>query len=91
MTKHDIVQYLDTLKKPPSDDPRGKSIGTRGRQMVFLRFFKWLYNRGERDQGNHTTPPCMKGVKALPRREKTYIPEDFWQSEDHAVIGAGTV
>jgi hypothetical protein len=41
MTKQDIVDYLNSLKKPLSNDPKHKSIGTyNGRKMVFLKFFK---------------------------------------------------
>ncbi len=39
MTKQDILDYLNSLKKPLSDDPKHSSIGTyNGRQMVFLKF-----------------------------------------------------
>ena len=88
MTKQDIVDYLNSLKKPLSNDPKHKSIGTyNGRQMVFLKFFKWLYNPDEPDHRKRITPPCMIGVKALPRKEKSpYGPEDIWRQEDHALF-----
>jgi integrase len=88
MSKQDIVDYLNSLKKPFSDDPKHKSIGTyNGRQMVFLKFFKWLYNPDEPDHRKRITPPCMTGVKALPRKEKSpYSPEDIWRQEDHALF-----
>ena len=81
MTKQEILDYLNNLKKPVSDDPKHKSIGTyNGRQMVFLKFFRWLYNPDEPDHRKRITPPCMIGVKVLPRKEKSpYNPEDVWR------------
>jgi hypothetical protein len=39
MTKQDVLDYLNSLKKTVSDDPKQKSINTyNGRQMVFLKF-----------------------------------------------------
>ncbi|MDQ6667721.1 MAG: NAD-dependent epimerase/dehydratase family protein [Thermoproteota archaeon] len=53
MTKQVILGYLNGLKKPVSDDPKHKSIGTHnGRQIVFLKFFRWLYNPDEPDHRN---------------------------------------
>ena len=45
MTKEDLLDYLNSLRKPSSLDPTHKSIGTwNSRQMLFLKFFRWLYN-----------------------------------------------
>jgi hypothetical protein len=45
ITKNDIRNYLDSLKKPESQDPTHEWIGTYNtRQMVICKFFKWLYN-----------------------------------------------
>ena len=88
MTKIDILQYLNSLRKSTSDDPTHRSVGTyNGRQMVFMKFFRWLYNPDEPDHRKRVTPPCMMGVKGLPRREKSpYKPEDIWTSDDHAIF-----
>lgn len=88
MTKQDVLDYLNSLRKPASDDPRHKSIGTyNGRQMVFLKFFRWLYNPDEPDHRKRITPTCMIGVKALPRKERSpYNPEDIWRQEDHILF-----
>jgi hypothetical protein len=41
ITKHDIMQYLSTLRKTESEDPTHKWIGTYNtRQMVLNKFFK---------------------------------------------------
>jgi len=86
--KEDILEYLTNLKKPLSIDPHHKSIGTyNGRQMILLKFFRWLYNPSESDSRKRTTPDCMKGVKRLPRQEKSaYKPSDLWTKEEHEVF-----
>ena len=72
MTKQDILQYLNTLRKPVNEDPTHKWIGSyNGRQMILNKFFRWLFNPDESDQRKRLTPPCMQGIKRLPRREKT--------------------
>ncbi|MGH9988653.1 MAG: hypothetical protein ACRD8W_32385, partial [Nitrososphaeraceae archaeon] len=88
MTKTDILSYLNSLRKPVSNDPIHKSVGTyNGRQMVFMKFFRWLYNSDEPDHRKRITPPCMVGVKGLPRREKSpYKPEDIWTVDDHTIF-----
>jgi hypothetical protein len=71
MTKHDILEYLNNLRKSSLEDPGNKWVGTyNGRQMILLKFFKWLYCP-EEDYRNRSTPHCMQGVRKLPRKEKT--------------------
>lgn len=49
-----------------------------------MKFFRWLYNPDEPDHRKRITPPCMVGVKGLPRKEKyPYKPEDIWTADDH--------
>lgn len=88
MTKTDVLGYLNSLRKPLTVDPIHRSIGTyNGRQMVFMKFFRWLYNSDEPDHRKRITPPCMMGVKGLPRREKSpYKPEDIWTYDDHVLF-----
>jgi hypothetical protein len=88
MTKSDILCYLNSLRKSSEVDPTHRSIGTyNGRQMVFMKFFRWLYNPDEPDHRKQITPPCMVGVKCLPRRETSpYKPEDIWTANDHVIF-----
>src|SRR5919106_3591655 len=88
MIKADILSYLNSLRKSTADDPTHRCVGTyNGRQMVFMKFFRWLYNPNEPDHGKRITPPCMVVVKALLRREKSpYEPEDIWTADDHAIF-----
>lgn len=86
--KQDILDYLTSLKKSPSVDPAHKWIGSyNGRQMILNKFFRWLYNSEEPDPRNRITPPCMKGIKKLPRQEKSpYKPSSLWDAREHAIF-----
>jgi site-specific recombinase XerD len=65
VSKEDVLAYLTALKKPESLDPQHKSIGTyNGRQMILLKFFRWLNNRNESDARKRLTPDCMNGINA---------------------------
>ena len=91
ITKNDIVEYLNSLRKIEIDDPTHKWVGTHNtRQMVLSKFFRWLYNQykgNETDQKKWITPKCMQGVKQFPRKEKSaYKPSDIWTDEDHALF-----
>ena len=85
--KQDILEYLNNLRKPITEDPENRWVGTyNGRQMILLKFFKWLYCPNE-DYGKRLTPNCMQGVRKLPRKGKTsYKPSDIWEAREHAVF-----
>ena len=73
MTKDDILDYLNSSRKPESIDPLHKSIGTwNNRQILFLKFFRWLYNSDEPDHRKRITPICMQGVRTLPDRKNLH-------------------
>lgn len=88
MTKQDIINYLNNLRKSESLDPTHRWIGSyNARQMIFLKFFRWLYNKDEADVRKRITPPCMQGIKRLPRKEKSpYKPSDLWTEEEHLLF-----
>ncbi len=88
LKKEDIVTYLGSLRKSLIDDPSQRWVGSfNGRQMILNKFFRWLYNSDEPDQRKRMTPPCMQGVKKLPRKEKTrYKHVDMWDAREHAVF-----
>jgi integrase len=88
ITKQDILDFLNSKRKPESIDPIHKSIGTwNNLQILFLKFFRWLYNQDEFDPKKRETPYCMKGVRRLPRNEKScYKPSDLWTNEEHAIF-----
>jgi integrase len=88
MKKQDILQYLNNVRKPIDKDPYQKWIGSyNGRQIILNKFFRWLYNPWEPDQTKRSTPECMRGIKQLPRKEKTpYSPSDLWEQREHYIF-----
>jgi hypothetical protein len=88
LTKQDILEFLNKLRKAISDDPTQRWIGSyNGRQIILSKFFRWLYNRMEPDHRKRDTPYCMKGIKQLPRKEKTpYPPSDLWEPREHVIF-----
>jgi integrase len=88
ITKQDILDFLNNKRKPESIDPTHKSIGTwNNLQILFSKFFRWLYNQEQFDPKKRETPECMKGVRRLPRKEKScYKPSDLWTIEEHSIF-----
>ena len=88
MTKNDVLDYLNKLRKSGAGDPSQKWIGSyNGRQIILNKFFRWLYNPDEPDSGKRITPACMHGIKRLPRKQKTsYKPSDIWEPIEHAIF-----
>jgi integrase len=88
MTKQDIVNYLNSNRKPVSIDPQQRWIGSyNGRLRYLLKFFRWLHNKDEPDYRKRPTPQCIQGLRILPRQEKTaYKPTDLWDSREHTVF-----
>ncbi len=87
LTKQDILEYLNNLRKTILEDPSNKWIGTyNGRQIMFSKFFKWLYYPNE-DFRKRLTPSCMQGITKLPRKEKTsYKSSDIWEAREHVIF-----
>lgn len=66
MSKQDILSYLKKDKGVFGGDKSQNWIGTyNGRQMILLKFFKWLYCSNEPDSRLRKTPECMSGIKQL--------------------------
>lgn len=88
MTKQDILSQLNMFRKSEEEDPGHRWIGTyNNRVLAYTKFFRWLYNPDESDYRKRQTPPCMNGVKRLPRKEKSpYKPSDLWTNEEHAIF-----
>lgn len=73
VTQEDIAQLLNKVRKPESEDPLHKWIGTYNFYISILKkFFKW-----------YDAPYCMQGFKELRRKEVSiYKPTDIWTTED---------
>ena len=51
MTKQDILNYLNSLRKSIHEDETQKWIGSYNvRQIILNKFFRWLYNPDEPNQ-----------------------------------------
>jgi hypothetical protein len=45
LVRDDLLQFLDSFRKPEADDTLHKWIGTYNiYRVVLVRFFKWLYH-----------------------------------------------
>jgi integrase len=96
MTKQDILDHLNTFRKISNNKNNNSSdnyndnkwIGTYNfRQMIFNKFFKWLYNPDEPISKNRKTPSCMIGIKKLPRKiQSKYNPSDIWDPREHSIF-----
>ena len=85
MTKQNILCHLDSLRKPIPEEASQRWIGSyNARQIIFNKFFRWLYNPQESDHRARETPMVMKGIKQLSRKEKTlYKNSDLWTNEEY--------
>ena len=88
MTRQDVIDFLDNLRKPESVDPMHKWIGTHETsRIILLRFFKWLYYPDFLPARKRPKPAVMDNIAKLKRREiSTYKPTDLWTEEDDALF-----
>ena len=95
ITKDDIIDFLNSVRKNDLEDPTHKWIGTYNtRHMILSKFFRWIYNvyffkdsSYEIDSKKWITPPCLQEIRQFHRKEKaTYKPSDIWTDEDHALF-----
>src|SRR5437773_10762245 len=91
MTDNDIFHYLDSSRKPESQDSLHKWIGSYNtKRITMIRFFKWLYYQGidSPERRNELSriqrkPECIMDIPQLKRKGKScYKPTDLWTQED---------
>jgi integrase len=83
ISRDDIVNFLDLLRKTETQDPMHQWIGTYNLFRVdLMRFFKWLYSPDiERDK--RPKPSIIENISKLRRKETSiYKPSDLWTQED---------
>jgi integrase/recombinase XerD len=87
LTRQDVINFLDSFRKPESVDPLHKWIGTyETTRIILLRFFKWLYYPDIED-GRRPKPAIMANIPQIKRREiSIYKPTDLWTEEDDALF-----
>jgi len=86
MDKEDILEYLESFRKPENEDLLHKWIGSynESRQRL-VKFFRWLYNPDVK-AADRTTPEVINIAK-LKRKEtagnKSCVkPSDLWTKEE---------
>jgi hypothetical protein len=84
MTRQDIIDYFNSLRKPEQVDPLHKWIGTyEVSRITLLRFFKWLYYPDFVPHTKRPKPSVMDNIVKIKRKEiSTYKPIDLWTEED---------
>ena len=90
LTRQDILDHLNTFRKVSDNNNNNNNrwIGTYNfRQMIFNKFLRWLYNPDEPDPAKREKPDCMKGVRKLPRKEKSsYNSGNIWDQRENALF-----
>ena len=88
MTRQDILEFLDRLRKPEQVDPLHKWVGTYNLiHIILLRFFKWLYYPDISPSKKRPIPEVMQNIHQIKRREiSCYKPTDLWTEEDDALF-----
>jgi hypothetical protein len=73
LTKLNILEYLNSLRKSYEEDPRQKWIGSYNiRQMILTKFFKWIYNQDEPDTRKRLTPLAYKVYEVYQTKKKRH-------------------
>jgi integrase/recombinase XerD len=84
MTRQDIIDFLDRLRKPESVDPLHQWIGSYEiNRIVLLRFFRWLYYEKVVPHSKRPKPAVVENIPRIRRKEDSiYKPTDMWTQED---------
>lgn len=87
ITREDIIDFLDNLRKPEEIDPLHKWIGSYNLYLgVLIRFFKW-FNYQSIPHRQRPKPLVIMNIPNLKRKEKSiYKSSDMWTSEDDLIF-----
>jgi integrase len=87
MKKEDILAFLDTIRRPETEDPTHRWIGTYNLRLInFLRFFKWLYFP-DIEPSKRQKPKVIENIPTLKRKEKSkYKASDIWTKQEHVIF-----
>jgi len=90
MTRQDIIDFLDRLRKPEPLDSLHKWVGTyENNRIVLLRFFRWLHCSDpiNTPPTQRPKPEVMQNIPSIRRLEKSiYKPTDIWTHEDELLF-----
>lgn len=88
MTRQDIIDFLDRLRKPETVDPLHQWIGSYElNRIILLRFFRWLYYEKVVPHSKRPTPAVMQNIPKIKRKEDSiYKPTDLWTAEEDFIF-----
>jgi integrase len=83
ISRSDIIEFLDSLRKTETQDPLHKWIGSYNLYRIYLlRFFRW-YHSPDLEPSMRPKPSVMENIPKLKRKEESiYKPSDLWTSND---------
>jgi integrase/recombinase XerD len=87
MTRQDIIDFLDSYRKPEASDPLHKWIGTYNVfRIILIKFFKWFYSP-DIESDKRPKPAIVENIPQLKRKEKSvYKPSDMWTAQDDLIF-----
>jgi hypothetical protein len=87
ITRQDVIDFLDSLRKPETIDMLHKWVGTHESYRVpLMRFFKWLYYPNIEPK-KRPKPAVIENIPKIKRKETSiYKPTDLWTEEDDALF-----
>jgi integrase/recombinase XerD len=87
ITRQDIINFLDSFRKPETSDPLHKWMGTYEVYLInLMRFFKWLYSP-DLPQRQRPRPSVIQNIPKPKRKEiSIYKPTDLWTEEDDVLF-----
>jgi integrase/recombinase XerD len=83
MTRTNIVQFLDSLRKSEESDPLHRWVGTYNHYLtIIVKFFRWLYYPND-SSSKRQKPAVIQNIPLLKRKEQSiYKPTDLWTPEE---------
>jgi integrase/recombinase XerD len=87
ITRQDVIDFLDSYRKPETVDPLHRWMGTyEVYRTTLMRFFRWLY-APDLPPRQRTRPPVMENIPKPKRKEiSIYKPTDLWTEEDDYIF-----
>ena len=82
ITRKDIIEFLNSIRRPEAADPLHRWIGTYNiYRMHLMRFFKWLYYPDiESEEGQSRSNRQYSSIR---RKENSiYKPTDLWTAKE---------
>jgi hypothetical protein len=87
MTRQDILDFMDSYRKPEAPDPLHKWIGTYNQfRIIVVKFFKWFYSP-DIESDKRPKPPIVENIPQLKRKETSvYRSSDMWTTQDDLIF-----